>query len=283
MCSRSPLKRSCWRPKRRTTARAVSVSGTASTSTGARSPGQSYGPWASRATSPASANPRNRLPTSPIKMRALGKLWGRNPRQAPASASAGTHTSGCPPSQPNPASARPAMAASPQARPSMPSSRFMALEDPTRKNNVSPRARPVAGMVPKRTPSPAAMAAPANSHRSLCSGEICLASSNSPAPATTAAPASSPSSGGSRTNGSSRPPPTARSPASQATTSAAPNPASMASPPVRGTGRWWIDRLPGRSRSPSLRPSQAASGVSRRATIKATSGTMITIVSFLCD
>ena len=71
--------------------------------------------------SEAKVNPRNALPTSPMKMRAGCQLCIRNPALLPAMRSPIVAMSGCCVAMPNHAQARPATTACPPAMPSIPS------------------------------------------------------------------------------------------------------------------------------------------------------------------
>ncbi|OPZ01115.1 MAG: hypothetical protein BWZ10_03517 [candidate division BRC1 bacterium ADurb.BinA364] len=75
----------------------------------------------------AKPKPSSRLPASPRNIRAGGKLWGRNPRQAPMKMAEKSIVSGWLQRCEIARIATPAMAATPAASPSRPSIRFIAF------------------------------------------------------------------------------------------------------------------------------------------------------------
>ena len=237
-CSRSPQVIGEPRAARRTSAMAVSTTGTPSATTGAsRSvPGV---PWpASGIELAASTSPRKRLPLSPMKMLAGRRLCRRNPRQDPATAAPETARTGSPRRSATATAAAAAAAAMPPARPSSPSMRFMAFMAPTRKRRVKGRARSPSGMgapngfatASMRSPPAQTSAAAASCATSFTRGEMPRTSSTAPT-ATTKTPASAMA----RIRG----PWTAAPPAAAASATPPRNAAAMARPPMRGTAVRW--------------------------------------------
>ena len=103
------------------------------------------GPFVDPSTArPARRKPANMLPESPRKARAGGKLNGRKPRSAPASAAATKPAAGWPRATDMKNTAVALKNADPVATPSAPSSRLNALVIPTshRTVNASPKTGP---------------------------------------------------------------------------------------------------------------------------------------------
>ena len=98
----------------------------------------------------ASTTPIVRLPESPRKIRAGEWLCGRNPRQAPASDTVSSATTTLPVSALMTAKAIAMQTVTPETRPSMPSSRLMALVTPTIQISVTGRPNQPRWMRPPR-------------------------------------------------------------------------------------------------------------------------------------
>ena len=98
----------------------------------------SVGPLVEPSTAnPANMNPKKRLPESPRKARAGGKLYGRKPSSAPARATATKPMAGCPRDTDTKNTATAAKKADPAATPSAPSSKLKALVIPTNHTTVT--------------------------------------------------------------------------------------------------------------------------------------------------
>src|SRR6266853_576139 len=122
-----------------TVTRVVSTSGTATMASGTkrtetRLPEEEFG---NETTRPASTEPRNKLPASPIKMLAGWKLYRRKPSEAPVK----DHATDACPQAPCFANVSPkkndATPPTPTATPSKPSSKLKAFVSATKKNRVT--------------------------------------------------------------------------------------------------------------------------------------------------
>ncbi len=206
--------------------------------------------------------PRQRLPASPMKMVAGAKLWTRKPAQAPPMATASSARSIRPEPAKTNASARPAIPATPAARPSMLSIMFSAVDSATSHRiaiSVSAQTTPLTG---RRSPLDTATVAMTSWAVSLVCGLNGRRSSSRPSTTQAAPPMTSPRTGGDRWPAGTRP-------------MAAP--AATARPPSIGTGRRCHRSPRGRATTPSWCASGAHSHVAAAVTSAAASAVTIRI------
>ena len=214
-------------------------------------------------TRPANAAPRNRLPASPMKMDAGWKLYRKNPIVAPVSdhaTEACTHA-------PSRANASPrkkdAIAPTPAATPSSPSSRLNALVSATNQNNVTTTLPAYHGVTGRTAPRLSSVTPASSWSRNLSCGRMCPRSSVSPTTSMKIALAARPSAGpaAARSGRTAQPSPTSSvavaRPAAVAT--------AMAMPPSSGVGGFGQRSDDGCVTAPTRSASARAARVSARA------------------
>ena len=200
---------------------------------------------------PPIVKPRNRLPASPMNIRAGWKLCSRNPAQAPATAAERRAASTAPMLTKSSAWASAAMAATPAARPSMLSSRLNALVSATSHSSESSTSHQTMPVTGSRRPVETTAAATRSCAVSFVCGLRGRRSSVSPTRTQAAPPATTTRSGEA---------------APSAGAIAAHAPSASARPPNSGIVR----RCHRSSRGRATAPSRCASGAQRNAARAAT-------------